>query len=123
MKIEIQGKGVEIDKSVRRFVSHRVDFALSLRADYIDSVLVLLADTGTPDDLGETSCLVQVKLHGITDILVENTDANLYVAVHRAVDRAGWTVSRAVMRQRRQAIASLLGEPYPAERRVAVRAA
>ena len=123
MKIEILGKGVEIDRDLRRFVEHRVDFALSTRADHIDSVLVHLADIGTPDDPGDKSCLVHVRLHGLADVCVENTDANLNLAVHRAVDRAGWTAARKILRQHRTVIASLFGEPLPGGLREPERAA
>ena len=114
MKCEIQGSGVEIDQDVRQFVSQRIDSALGRRSDHIVSVLVHLGDTGSVEDAGDKSCLVQVRLHGIADIRVESTDADLYIASHRAVDRAGWSAARGILRQQRKVIASLLNEPEQA---------
>ena len=112
MKIETCGSNLTIDENIRRFVRHRVEFALSSRTEYIDSVLVHLFDIDNPDNSEEKRCLVQVRLHGLPDVWVKISDANLYVAIHRAVDRAGWTVARRIMRQHRLVIASLSSEGY-----------
>ena len=110
MKIEIQSRAIDLDDETRRFVRRRVDFAMGICARHIDRVLVHVSDMSIPDDAGDRSCLVRVSLHGLPGVLVESQDSNLQVAVHRAVDRAGWTVARAIMRQRRRVVANLLCE-------------
>ena len=112
MKIETCGSDLTIDQNIRRFVRHRVEFALSTRAEYIDSVLVHLFDIESADSSEQKRCLVQVRLHGLRDVWVKCADVNLYVAIHRAVDRTGWTVARRIMRQHRLVIASLLSEGH-----------
>ena len=123
MRMEIQGNGIEINDSLRRFVSHRADLALRARADHIDSVVVHVADHGVDDDAAEKSCLIQVRLHGLPDVTIESTDANLYVAVHLAVDRAGWTVARTILRQHRKLVHALINLPSMTDGRAQVRAA
>ena len=123
MRIEIQGSGIEFDDKVRHFTRHRVDFAMSARAEHIDNVQVHLSDTGAPGDNGEMQCLVQVRLHGMPHVIAENRDPNLYIAIHRAVDRAGWIAARNIVRQQRKAIATLLDERRLSDRAEAVRAA
>ena len=123
MRIEIQGSGSEIDGKVRHFTSHRVDFALGARAEHIENVLVHLSDTDVSGDSGDKHCLVQVRLHGMSHVLAENRDPNLYIAIHRAVDRAGWITARNIVRQQRKAISTLLDERHPSDRVQAERAA
>ena len=123
MKIEIQGSGIEIDQNLRQLIEHRVGNALRARADHIDSVLVYLSDFSAPDDAADKRCLVQVRLHGIPDVRVEHSDRNLNVAIHRATDRAGWTVARGILRQHRKLIAALLTESLVVDHREPERAA
>ena len=66
---------------------------------------------------------MRVRLHGLSSVTVENSDANLQVAIHRAIDRSGWTVARQIIRQHRLAMMSLLSEPLPADNREPDRAA
>ena len=119
MNFEIQSNRIPINDELRNYVQQRIDYALSTRADYIDSVLVHVADCGIPGDPGDKACLVRVRLHGIPDVHVENFDENLYVAIHRAVDRAGWTVARRIARQHRQTIEHMLSDSLAATERAA----
>ena len=123
MNIDIQTSGLSASPGLRRFVRRRVDFAFSTRSDQIGRILVRLADVNGPRGGDDKSCLVQVRMPGQPDVIVENIESNLYVAIHRAIDRAGWTTARKLERQRRKARARLVIEQHVADRREPNRAA
>ena len=123
MNIDIQTSGVSASAGLRRFVRRRVDFAFSTRSEQIGRILVRLSDVNGPRGGHDKSCLVQVRMPGQPDVVVENLESNLYVAIHRAIDRAGWTAARKLERQRRKARARLVVEQHIADRREPDRAA
>jgi predicted RecB family endonuclease len=53
---------------------------------------------------------LQVVLAGLPDVVIEDIEADLYVAIDRATDRAGRTVVRKIGRQQ-----SLLRQGHPPE--------
>jgi hypothetical protein len=46
-------------------------------------------------------CLIHVALKGNSTVVIDSTDLDLRVAIHRAADQASWKVSRSVGRQKR----------------------
>lgn len=123
MNIDIQTSGISASAGLRRFVRRRIDFAFSTRSDQIGRILVRLADVNGPRGGDDKSCLVQVRIPGQPDVIIENIESNLYVAIHRAIDRAGWTAARKLERQRRKARARLIIEQHVSDRREPERAA
>jgi ribosome-associated translation inhibitor RaiA len=55
-----------------------------------------------PKGGADRRCKIQRVLPRIPDIVVEDTQASLYVAIDRAVNRAGRTLRRHLMRRRDQ---------------------
>ena len=94
MKIEIQADGTPARKDLQHFVKCRADLALKVLQDQISLVSVFVDDTGEG-----IRCLVLIRSSTQTDVLIESHDANLYVAIHRAVYDAGWTLAHSLMRQ------------------------
>ena len=123
MNIELESSDIEIHEDLRRFVRRSIDFALSTRAQHIESVLVHLSGSVAAGDFGDKSCRVQVRLNEIADVFVEARDSDLHVAIHRAVDRAGWTVARRLLRRHHNAVASMLTELRRADQPPSGRAA
>ena len=105
MKIEIQAEGLIPDPALQAFVKRRLGYALATFGDQIESVQVRLVDVDEALRGRDKSCRVQVAFGRRFKAMVEAMDTDLKVAVHRAVDRAGWTVSRKLQRERRQAVA------------------
>lgn len=108
MDIQIQGSGLVLEELLQQGVQQRIAAALGQHEASIVSVQIALTDCGTSDRVGDKRCQVKVELHEIDDVLVESVDANLHIAIHRAVDRAGWTVARATLRQKRKTLSHLL---------------
>ena len=58
-----------------------------------------LSDINGPRGGADKRCHLQVVLKGLPDVVIEDTEADLYVAIDRATDRAGRTVVRKIDRQ------------------------
>ena len=123
MKIEIQSNGITASDDLRDYVKRRVNYALSSRRDQIDTVRVRLAELGESRDGKNQSCRVQVNLPNRQRVTAEVLDSSVYVAVHRAVDRAGWTASRWLQREQLRASSALMIEHHMSSQREPDRAA
>lgn len=100
MKIAIQTRDAELTDDLRRHVEQRLAFALSQCQDSIRGVVVGLSDINGPKGSIGKRCHLRVRLNGLSDIVVEETEADFYVAVNRAADRAKRTLVRRLRRVR-----------------------
>ena len=100
MQIEIQARNFTLTNALRGYVKRRLVFALSTRDDHIQRVKVRLSDINGPRGGEDKRCHIQVVLPHLPDVVIEDTEEDLYAAIDRAVDRAGRTVGRRVTRQR-----------------------
>ena len=102
MKIDLQARHFSLTKALRNHVVRRLGFALSAGADQVQRVLVRLSDANGPRGGSDKRCKIQLVLPRQADIVIEDTEANLYVAIDRAANRAGRTLRRRVTRHRDQ---------------------
>lgn len=101
MKIDIQARDFELTDGLREHVEHRLGFALSQFQDHTRGVVVRLSDINGPKGGGiDKCCHLRVRLNGLSDIVVEETEADFPVAVNRAADRAKRTLARRLLRVR-----------------------
>lgn len=100
MQIDIQARNFSLTHALRDHVIRRLHFTLSTRASHIRRVMVRLSDTNGPRGGEDKRCQIQVKLPHLSDVVIEDTEINLYAAIDRAADRAGRTVGRRLSRQR-----------------------
>ena len=107
MQIEIQAINFPLTQAIRNHVERRLDFALSTRHEHIQRILVRLSDINGPRGGHDKCCQIQVVLPQLADVIVEDTESNLYTAIDRAADRASRTVARRLARQRDKTTRSL----------------
>lgn len=100
MQIDIQARNFTLTNALRGYVKRRLSFALSTRDDHIQRVKVRLSDINGPRGGEDKRCHIQVVLPHLPDVVIEDTEEDLYAAIDLAVDRAGRTVGRRVTRQR-----------------------
>lgn len=98
MKIDIQALNFPLTNSLRSHIERRLKFALSTRDDHIQRIMVRLSDINGPRGGEDKCCHIQVVLPQISDVVIEDTEADLYAAINRAADRAGRTVGRKLAR-------------------------
>ena len=99
MQIDIQTRGFPLTAAMRRHAERRMRFALTCCDDHIHRVVMRLSDINGPRGGADKRCQLQVVLAGQPDVVIEDTEADLYVAIDRATDRAGRTLVRKVDRR------------------------
>jgi ribosomal subunit interface protein len=100
MNIHIQARGFALTDSLREHVERRLHFALGWADDRLRQVSVRLSDENGPRGGEDKRCRIQITLRGAPSVVIDDTEADLYVAIDRATDRAGRSVARRLERQR-----------------------
>ena len=100
MQVDIQARDFSLTEALRSHIGRRLGFALSNKDEFIQHVIVRLSDINGPRGGADKCCHIQVVLPKLSDVVIEDTESDLYVAIDRAADRAGRTVARRVARQR-----------------------
>lgn len=100
MQVEIHAHGFVLTKDLRAHVEQRLQFALNRFQDRVERVAVHLSDINGPRDGVDQHCHLQLRLHGLPDIVVKDTEADIHVAVDRAAQRCGRTLGRYLRRTR-----------------------
>lgn len=99
MHIDIQARHFSLTNALRKHAEHRLRLALTCCGDHIQRIVMRLSDINGPRGGADKHCHLQVVLAGLPDVVIEDTETNLYVAINRATDRAGRTLVRKVNRR------------------------
>lgn len=99
MQIDIQARQFTLTDALRDHAERRLRSALTCCNDHIQRVMVRLSDINGPRGGSDKRCHLQVVLTGMPDVIIEDTEADMYVAIDRATDRASRTVVRKIERQ------------------------
>ena len=99
LRIDIQARNFLLTDGLRRYAERRLHFALSCCQDRLQRIVIRLSDINGPRGGADKRCLLRVVLNGLPDVVIEDIEANPYVAIDRAADRAGRTVVRKIDRQ------------------------
>lgn len=117
MHIEIQARGFDLTDGLREHTERRLNFSLSWAVHDVSKISVRLQDINGPRGGEDKRCRVQVVFPGARDVVIEDTEADLYVAIDRAVDRAERSVARRLGKRhehRRDTFRSAAPEAGPA---------
>ena len=98
MQIDIQARGFKLTEGLRSQAERRVRFALGSTAGRVRSVVMRLADENGPRGDIDKRCSIRATIPGAPPVVIEQQDADLYVAIDRAADRVGRAVSRRLER-------------------------
>ena len=102
MRIDIQALGFELTPALRAHTKRRLHFALGRSNAQVSRLWVRLSDLNGPRGGEDKRCHVRITLTYAPEVVIEDTEADLYVAIDRAADRAGRTVARRLERSRDQ---------------------
>ena len=94
MQLDIQTNGFSLTDGIRNYATRRMQFALDRNDGHIMHVKVSLADINGPRGGVDKKCQISLALAGHNNIVIEDTEADLYVAIDRASDRCARTLSR-----------------------------
>lgn len=100
MQIEIQARDFSMTRPLREHVERRLGYALGTCYRHVGRILVRLSDINGPRGGDDKRCHIEVTLPGQAAVVVEDTEADLYVAINRAASRASRTVLRRLGRRR-----------------------
>lgn len=100
MRIDIQTSGFILTDGLREHAKRRLQFALSWANHDVHKIAMRLSDINGPRGGSDKRCQIQVRLSGGQDVVIEDTEADLYVAIDRAADRADHAVARRLERLR-----------------------
>jgi len=101
MQIEIEARNLPLTLALRSHAERQLRSALTCCGRHIRKVAMRLSDVNGPCGGADKRCRLQVVLAGLPDVVVEDTQTDLYVAIDRATDRARRTLLRKI--ERRQA--------------------
>ncbi len=99
MQIEIQARNFSMTRALRAHIERRLEFALSTCYRHVKRILVRLSDVNGPRGGNDKRCHLEVLLPGQV-VVVEDTEADLYLAINRAASRAGRSAVRQLRRRR-----------------------
>jgi len=99
MQIDIQTRKFSLTGSLRTHAERRLRSTLICCNDHIQRVVMTLSDINGPRGGADKHCHLQVVLNGLLDVVVEDTETDLYIAIDRAADRAGRSLVRKIGRQ------------------------
>jgi len=100
MQMDIQSQGFTLTDGIRDYVMKRLAYGLNHGDEAITRVIVRLSDINGPRGGDDKRCLIEVRLKATPAVVIEDTEADLYVAIDRAAERAGRTLARRLARQR-----------------------
>ncbi len=100
MQIDIQARDFSLTEALREHAERRLRFALTCCDDHIHKIVMRLSDINGPRGGKDKHCHLQVVLAGLPDVVIEDIETDMYVAIDRATDRAGRTLVRKIDRQK-----------------------
>jgi putative sigma-54 modulation protein len=101
MQFDIQTRGFSMTDSLLNHTQRRLLFSLTFFKNKINRVIVRLSDVNGPRGGSDKRCHLQFKLEGLPDVVIEDTEVDLYAAIDRSIDRARRAVARKVDRQKK----------------------
>lgn len=96
MRIDARACDFPLTDSLCSHAERRLRFALTCCDDHIRRVIMRLSDRNGPRGGTDKRCHLQVVLAGLPAVVVEDMEADLYVAIDRATDRAGRALVRRI---------------------------
>ncbi len=100
MQYDIRAHGFDLTDGLREHAERHLRFALDWARHELGRVVVRFSDINGPRGGNDKRCQVRIPLPRMRDVVVEDTAADLYVAMDRAIERAARTLERRLSRQR-----------------------
>ena len=100
MRIEIRTGKFALTDALREHIEHRVQFALSWADQHLQKISLNLNDINGPKGGADKLCRIQIPVAGGKTVVVEEVQADLYIAIDRAIERAARALTRKLQRSR-----------------------
>lgn len=100
MRVDIQANGFKLTQGLLQHTQDRLSCDLNWARDHVSCVTIRLSDINGPRGGEDMRAMVQVAIPGAQAVVVEDVRSDLYVAIDKAMERAGRAVARRVSRGR-----------------------
>lgn len=94
MKIDIQNCLSEFDQSIEEHIQRALRLALSKMAANISSITFTISDVIDQNGKTEKHCSLKLSLYHVPNIVIEETQVDLYFVIDRVIQKATRTLSR-----------------------------
>lgn len=98
MIIDIQARHFSLTEALRTHTERRLHFAFNDSDDHIQRITIRLSDINGPRGGPDKRCQLHAVLAGLPDVIVDDIESDLYIAIDRAIDRSKRTVMRKLKR-------------------------
>lgn len=99
MQVDIQFKKIELEKEVEEHIQRQLELALSRTAPYITGISITLSITTNTGSKQDKHCLLKLSVTDLPDIIIEDTQNDLFYVIDRAIQKAHRTMERIVIQQ------------------------
>ena len=100
MQLDIRAQGFALTPGLREHAERRVLFALDWARHDVGRVILRFSDINGPRGGNDKRCQLRIPMARMREVVIEDTADDLYLAIDRAIDRAGRTLERRLARQR-----------------------
>ncbi len=100
MRVRLRTVHVAVRPEMRKELDHRIEAVLARHERRIEAAEVSIVDLNGPRGGPDKQCRLRVKLHPRGRLYLQETDADVSVAVDRALERLVTALTRVVERRR-----------------------
>jgi putative sigma-54 modulation protein len=94
MNINIQARGFELTEGLREHTQRRLKGAFDWASDEVNTIHVRFSDINGPRGGNDKRCLIHIPIPGKTDVVVQDVESDLYLAIDKAADRMERVLAR-----------------------------
>ena len=100
MEVEVRVQGSDLAEAIRRYAARRIRFALGRFAPRVGRVVVRISDINGARGGVDQCCHISVDFPPKGQVVLDQVDADLFVAIDRASARIGEAFRREIQRNR-----------------------
>ena len=100
MDFDVRMHQVDLVNGLRAYVERRLRFKLGRHAGHVRTLKLLLTEQDSTTASGAKLCFLEAKLVPTGEVIVMETNRDLYTAVSHAIERFKTALQRKIERQR-----------------------
>lgn len=98
MHIDIRAREFPLTEALQQHAERRIRYALSRNDHRILRIVMQLSDVNGPRGGNDKRCHLRVVLNGMPELVAEDIEADMYMAINRATTKAGRSLARRMKR-------------------------
>jgi len=100
MQVDIKFVHLELDKELKIYIQRKLELTLFRTAAYISAISITL-DKNPAANLSseDIHCLLKISIVDLPDVVIDDTQSDLYYVIDRAMQKAQRSIERIVTQQ------------------------